>query len=123
MRVLIVDDQEINRIVPRTHLERSGVPTAEAQDGPTALELLAAGGFDAVLLDVGMPGMSGLEVCRRVRADPALRGLLLIAYTAHDPADDADGILSAGFDSLLPKPIRRDVLMRALGLSPDAPPG
>ncbi len=122
MRVLIVDDQEINRIVPRTHLERLGVSAAEAEDGRTALDLLAAGGFDTVLLDLGMPGLSGLDVCRRVRADPALRGVRLIAYTAPGPAQPADEIMAAGFDGLLAKPVRRDALIRALGLD-GAPPG
>lgn len=122
MRVLIVDDQEINRILPRTHLERLGVPAAEAEDGRTALDLLAAGGFDTVLLDLSMPGLSGLDVCRRVRADPALRGVRVIAYTAPGPAQTADEILAAGFDGLLTKPVRRDALVRALGLA-GAPPG
>ena len=75
MRVLIVDDQEINRILPRTHLERIGVLAVEADDGHAALARLAAEPFDVVLLDISMPGLSGIDVCLRVRADPALRGL------------------------------------------------
>ena len=115
MKVLIVDDQEINRVLPRTHLERLGVSVVEADDGHAALARLAAEPFDVVLLDISMPGLSGIDVCRRVRADPALRGL--IAYTAHAFQQTTDEIMAAGFDDLLLKPIRRDSLLRALGLS------
>lgn len=121
MRVLIVDDQEVNRILPRTHLERLGIPTDEAEDGHAALAKLAQGGFDLVLLDISMPGLSGLDVCRQVRADPALHGLTLIAYTAHAFQQTTDEIMSAGFDRLLVKPIRRDTLLEALGLPPRPP--
>ncbi|MFM1991892.1 MAG: hypothetical protein RJA99_4849 [Pseudomonadota bacterium] len=123
MRVLIVDDQEVNRILPRTHLERLGIHADEAEDGYAALQKLAQGDFDVVLLDISMPGMSGLEVCRQVRADPALRGLKLIAYTAHAFPQTTDEIMSSGFDDLLVKPIRRDTLLKALGLAvaPPAP--
>jgi CheY-like chemotaxis protein len=117
MKVLIVDDQEINRILPRTHLERLGIPVVEADDGPTALARLAAEPFDVVLLDISMPGLSGIDVCLQVRADPSLRGLRLIAYTAHAFQQTTDEIMAAGFDDLLVKPIRRDSLLRALGLS------
>ncbi|MEI7444388.1 MAG: response regulator [Burkholderiales bacterium] len=122
MKVLIVDDQEINRILPKTHLERLGIPVEEADDGPAALLKLAHGGFDVVLLDISMPGLSGLDVCRQVRADPALKGLKLIAYTAHAFPQATDEIMSAGFDDLLVKPIRRDVLLKALGLPVPVPP-
>ena len=120
MNVLIVDDQEINRILPRTHLQRLGVGVAEAEDGMAALARLATDRYDTVLLDISMPGLSGLDVCRRIRADPALSGLRLIAYTAHAFEATTDEIMAAGFDALLLKPIRRDALLQALGLSPPA---
>jgi CheY-like chemotaxis protein len=120
MKVLIVDDQEINRILPRTHLQRLGVGVAEAEDGATALARLATDAFDTVLLDISVPGLSGLEVCRRIRADPALSRLRLVAYTAHAFESTTDEIMAAGFDALLVKPIRRDTLLQALGLSPPA---
>lgn len=120
MNVLIVDDQEINRILPRTHLQRMGVGVAEAEDGAAALERLATASFDAVLLDISMPGMSGLEVCRRIRADPALSRLRLIAYTAHAFESTTAEIMTAGFDALLLKPIRREALLHALGVQPSA---
>jgi CheY-like chemotaxis protein len=121
MKVLIVDDQEINRMLPRAHLERLGVPFAEAADGPAALQRLDEDAFDVVLLDISMPGMSGLEVCRTVRADPRLAGIRLVAYTAHALRQTTDEIMAAGFDELLLKPIRRDTLVRALGLQAAQP--
>lgn len=117
MRILIVDDNEVNRILPRALLERLGVSAGEAPDGATALERLAAEPFDAVLLDISMPGLSGLDVCRRIRADPRLRALKLVAYTAHAYRTSTDEIMAAGFDGLLVKPIRRESLMQAFGLS------
>ncbi len=121
MKVLIVDDQEVNRILPRTHLDRLGVPNAEAEDGPSALARIAQERFDAVLLDISMPGLSGLDVCRAVRADPAQAGVKLIAYTAHAFQTTTEEIMAAGFDGILVKPIRRDTLLQALGLEPPAP--
>lgn len=116
MKVLIVDDNEVNRILPRALLERLGASAAEAPDGETALERLAAEDFDAVLLDISMPGLSGLDVCRRIRADPRTRALRVVAYTAHAFQASTEEIMAAGFDGLLVKPIRREPLMQAFGL-------
>jgi CheY-like chemotaxis protein len=117
MKVLIVDDNEVNRILPRALLERLGVGVAEAPDGEAALARLAAEAFDAVLLDISMPGLSGIEVCRRLRAEPATRTLRVVAYTAHAGEASASEIMAAGFDDLLVKPIRRDTLMKAFGIA------
>jgi putative two-component system response regulator len=116
LRILIVDDNEVNRILPRALLERLGAHVGEAADGEAGLALLAREGFDAVLLDISMPGLSGTEVCRRLRADPATRALRVVAYTAHSDEASATEIRDAGFDDLLVKPIRRDTLARAFGL-------
>jgi len=68
-----------------------------------------------------MPGISGLDVCRRVQADPRPVGTKMIAYTAHTFQITTEDIMSAGFDDLLVKPIRRDTLLRSLGLAAPAP--
>ncbi len=116
MRILVVDDNEVNRILPRALLERLGVTVAEAPDGESALGQLAAEPFDAVLLDISMPGLSGLDVCRRIRTDPRLRPIRVIAYTAHAFQSSAEEIMTAGFDGLLVKPIQREALAQAFGL-------
>ena len=118
MRILIVDDNEVNRILPRALLERLGAAVAEAPDGEAALALLAGDeDFDAVLLDISMPGLSGLDVCRRLRADARTHTLRVVAYTAHAGEASANEIRAAGFDDLVVKPIRRDTLMRAFGIA------
>ena len=118
MKVLIVDDHQVNRLLPRAILGKLGVEVVEADCGEAALDCLdKEGGVDHVLLDVSMPGMTGLEVCRRLREAPATRDLHIVAYTAHAFASEKDQIMAAGFNDLLIKPISRDTLLQALGLS------
>lgn len=115
MKVLVVDDHPMNRLLPRTILAKLGVEVLEAASGAEALECLARSpGVEHVLLDVSMPGMSGTEVCRRLRGEAGTRGLHIVAYTAYD--DEEETILAGGFDHLLRKPISRDALLRVLGL-------
>lgn len=109
-RVLIVDDNEINRRLAVALLKKRGWETEEAESGGAALARLAAAPFDCVLLDISMPGMDGEEVCRRIRANPALAGLRVIAYTAHAMASEKTRILQAGFDDILVKPITSNSL-------------
>src|SRR5215813_12052175 len=66
---------------------------------------LAAHCPDLVLLDISMPGMTGIEVCQRIRADHALAGLRVIAYTAHALREQQERFLASGFDDVLVKPI------------------
>lgn len=104
-KVLVVDDNAINRRLAVAFLNRLGLQAQEAADGPMALERLAAGAFDIVLLDISMPGMSGEEVLAVLRADSRFSGLPVIAYTAHALPDEKQRLLNAGFDELLIKPI------------------
>lgn len=104
-KVLVVDDNAINRRLAIAFLSRLGLQAQEAEDGPTALERLRAGSFDIVLLDISMPGMSGEEVLAVLRADTRFSGLPVIAYTAHALPDEKQRLLDAGFDELLIKPI------------------
>jgi CheY-like chemotaxis protein len=66
MKVMIVDDHKVNRMLPIAHHTRLGVETVQCADGHAALDRLAEDGFDAVLLDVSMPGQSGLDARPRV---------------------------------------------------------
>jgi CheY-like chemotaxis protein len=116
MKVLIVDDQRVNRTLPAVLLKQKGCEVQEAECGADALQLLATQVFDAILLDVSMPGISGTELCRELRARPDFAAVRIVAYTAHAlPGERAD-ILAAGFDDILIKPINRQVLLAALGL-------
>lgn len=111
-RVLIVDDHPINRRLPARLLRANGWECEEAENGEEALAKLSAARFDAVLLDIGLPDISGYEVCLRIRANPALKHVYVIAYTALASSEVAPS--AAGFDGLLIKPITPDQLFDAL---------
>jgi DNA-binding response OmpR family regulator len=107
-RVLVVDDDANIRQVLRIYLERDGHRVQEAVDGPTALELAAAGRFDLVLLDVMLPGIDGLEVCRRLRDEIETPIVLLTARSG-----DSDKVvgLDMGADDYVVKPFSPRELM------------
>ncbi len=101
-KVLIVDDEPSIRRAIRTTFGTLGFDIAEAVDGEQALPLLRATNFDAVLLDVSMPGMGGLEACREIRRQfPRLAVLML---TVRDDEDDKVEALEAGADDYVTKP-------------------
>lgn len=119
-RVLVVDDNEANRLLLQELLEHQGHQVLLASNGVEALESAATNLPDLMLLDVNMPRIDGLEVCRRLRADPATRALPIILVTAlSERAHRLEGI-AAGANDYLTKPIdRADLLLRvgnALGL-------
>ena len=103
-RIAVVEDNPDNRLLVRAILEdRYGV--LEYEDGPSALEGLRTDRPDVVLLDISLPGMDGVTVLREIRRDEALRGLPVIALTAHAMAGDREKYLKEGFDDYLTKPI------------------
>lgn len=116
-RLLIVDDHPVNRTVVSLHVRGTEWDPVQASSGFEALDLLAAETFDCVLLDMSMPGMSGQEVCQRIRADERLRDVHVIGYTAHAMSSEQQQILAAGFDDLLIKPITQGDLIKALNAS------
>ena len=93
-----------------------------AYDGPTALELARSQPPEVVLCDISMPGMSGLEVARRLRQDLGLRDALLVAVTGYGQEEDKRRSQEAGFNAHLVKPVGLDVLQellsRATSLAP-----
>ncbi|KQY30180.1 histidine kinase [Caulobacter sp. Root487D2Y] len=115
LRVLVADDNRINQLVARTILEAAGALVEVADNGRHALERLAEQVFDAVLMDVHMPDMDGLEALRRVRAGAAGAGdIPVIALTADVMHGDEGDLLACGFDAVQPKPIRPADLVRAI---------
>lgn len=114
-RILVVDDTPINRKLVGAMLKRGGWEPEEADNGEEALARLAEPGpYQAVLLDISMPGLSGVEVCRTLRASAPTAQLPLIAYTAHAQSDEHDRYRSIGFDAVLVKPISLASLNAAL---------
>jgi two-component system response regulator MprA len=111
MRILVVDDEADVRSSLRLALELEDYEVALAEDGVQALDALAGGAVDAMLLDLSMPGVDGLEVCRRVRA--AGNRLPIVMLTARESVDDRVEGLEAGADDYLPKPFAlRELLAR-----------
>lgn len=113
-RILVVDDTEDAAISLAMLLEAHGFPVATAFDGPRALEALAASRFDVVLLDIGMPGMDGYAVARRIRADETLAAVRLIALTGWGQPTDREISARAGFDAHLVKPVSLESLLALL---------
>ena len=104
--VLLVDDNEDGRWMLREVLESAGHHVTEAVDGPQALEMATAGAFDIALIDIGLPGLDGLEVARRLRnMGPRLATMTLVAITGYGAPQDHARSRAAGFDLHLVKPI------------------
>jgi adenylate cyclase len=102
--ILVVDDDAVNRQMLSTLLAREGHRVETAQHGRQALDMLRAGPFDVVLLDIVMPEMDGYEVLAQIKEDPALRHLPVIMITALDEVDSAVKCIEMGADDHLAKP-------------------
>ncbi len=116
-RVLIVDDHKDSRNALRLMLAAVGHDVLEAADGMEGLRLAAEHRPEVAIVDIGLPGMDGYEVARRLRADPATRGMRLIALTGYGRGEDRRRALEAGFELHFVKPVDRERLAQAL----DAP--
>jgi signal transduction histidine kinase/CheY-like chemotaxis protein len=115
VRVLIVDDNPINRNVASLLLAPTGAVTTEAANGKQALERLAAQPFDVVLLDVHMPLMDGPETVRRIRAaEERWRETPVIALTAEAMGGDRERLFAIGMDGYASKPIEQAALVREI---------
>jgi len=126
LHLLVAEDNPANQMVARLMLAKMGHTVEIAEDGERALQALAAGRFDGVLLDCQMPRMDGFEVARRVRAGevPGLDpGLPLIALTAGAMAQDRQKCIDAGMNDYVPKPIRPAEIQEALRRTVLAPGG
>ncbi len=109
--VLVVDDQAPNRKLLADLLASRGYAVVTAESGEEALAKVGSVQPDLVLLDVIMPGLSGYEVCRSIRADPATGVLPVVMVTALDPAQERVKGLEAGADDFLTKPINTQELL------------
>ena len=111
--ILIVDDNELNLKLLRDVLQLEGYRTVEAATAGSALERAVAEPPDLVLMDVGLPDLSGVDALHRLRAAPATRTIPVLAVTASAMAGDRERLIAAGFDDYVPKPIRvRDMMAR-----------
>jgi CheY-like chemotaxis protein len=103
-RIAVVEDNADNRLLLNALLADQ-YEVVEFADGLEALDGLPATGADLVLLDISLPGLDGPAVLSRLRADPALARLPVVALTAHAMAGDRERYLALGFDDYVTKPI------------------
>ena len=104
-KVLVVDDNPISRELIHEVLENSDLTVVEAENGEEALSMIVLERPDIVLLDIQLPVFDGYEVLRRVRSDPGLDNLPVVALTAYAMQQDREKALAAGFDDFVTKPI------------------
>ena len=112
--VLIVEDNEQNRRLARDLLQVHGYCTIEAGTGEDGVALASERAPDLVVMDIHLPGMSGIEALAKLRAAPATRAVPVIAFTASVMAQDRSEIIAAGFDSFVSKPINIEAFVGAV---------
>ena len=113
--VLYIEDNFHNRRIVRKILQSQGYSLIEAEDGISGLAMVQELKPPLVLLDIGLPGMDGLEVVGRIKADEALRAIPVIALTASAMRGDRERFLAAGCDDYLSKPVQAMELINMVG--------
>jgi two-component system CheB/CheR fusion protein len=104
-RIVLVEDMEDNRTMLKSILELDGHEVIAAENGEAGCKAILANVPDVALIDIGLPGIDGYEVARRVRSDPACNSVRLIALTGYGQKSDIANAFAAGFDAHLVKPI------------------
>lgn len=105
LELLVVDDSEVDRRLVRRQLERGGFHVQLASDGNEALQLAERSRPTGIVMDVRMPGMSGLQVLERIRRNDRLRDVPVVLISAEHDTEALERALSAGADDFLPKPL------------------
>jgi signal transduction histidine kinase len=112
--ILLIEDNDDGREMMATMLESFGYPVLQAHDGLEGVRIAGTQLPDVALVDIGLPGIDGYEVARRLRADAQTREIRLIALTGYGLAEDQRRVLDAGFDLHLVKPVELDALLDQL---------
>ncbi|MBK5187563.1 MAG: response regulator [Gemmatimonadaceae bacterium] len=121
-RIMIIEDNVDNRLLLRAILSDAFSVTEHAS-GPDGLAALPVEQPEIILLDISLPGMDGVEVLRHIRADPSVRHLPVIAFTAHAMSNDRGKYLAHGFDDYITKPIVDEtILLGSIGRLLDRAP-
>ena len=103
-RILVVEDQEDNRTILRDLLTSAGFDLLEAVDGAEGVRMAGAHRPDLILMDIQLPVIDGYEATRRIKADPALRAIPVIAVTSYALSGDDEKARRAGCDGYVTKP-------------------
>jgi CheY-like chemotaxis protein len=123
-KLLLVEDNEMNRDMLSRRLERRGFTVICAIDGQQGLDRVRADRPDLVLMDMSLPILDGWEATRRLKADPVLRAIPVIALTAHAMASDEEQAREAGCDDFDTKPVELARLLDKIRrLLPESPQG
>lgn len=104
-RVQVVDDNEMFVEMAKFVLLEAGYEVETASDADTAVSKIPAFLPDLILMDIQMPVMDGIELTKKLKADPATRDITVVAFTAYASKGDALGLKAAGFDGYIGKPI------------------
>jgi diguanylate cyclase len=110
--ILICDDDNMTLMLARQCLESEGMRVIEATNGPATIDLFVREAPDLIVLDVNMPGMSGLEVCERIRRMPQGSEVPIMLVTGADDADSIDSGFKAGATQYKTKPVNWSLLGR-----------
>lgn len=117
IRVLLVDDNDVNRLVVTSMLATSYFDVTTANDGSSAVELTLTSEFDVILMDIHMPGMDGIEALEQLRAQERAQQRIqtpVLAYTASVTKDEVRRYRELGFQGCVAKPVEAEMLMKAL---------
>lgn len=110
-KVLIVDDEASLRLLISATLEDNDFEISEAEDGISGLEMARKYLPDLIILDMMMPGITGLEVCQKLKSDPVTSGIKILLLTAKGQQRDRDAAWEAGVDFFLAKPFSPSKLL------------
>ncbi len=113
-RVLVVEDNPVNLELVAALLETEGCGVISAETADVSLRLAATERPDLILMDIQLPGMSGHDATRRLKADPSTAGIPVVALTAHAMRGEEARAREAGFDAFLTKPIDTQVFRATL---------
>jgi CheY-like chemotaxis protein len=111
-RILIADDNATNVELLEAYLGNVDCEMAVAVDGRDTLEKVASFKPDLILLDIMMPKLSGFEVCKQLKSDPATKGIMILMVTALNELGDIERAVNAGTDDFLSKPVNKLELVK-----------
>jgi CheY-like chemotaxis protein len=114
-RILLVEDNALNAKLLRTLLRLAGHEVLEVTTGEQALELVRSLRPDLILMDIQLPGIDGLETCRRIRSDPSLATIPVVAVTSYAMPGDEQKALAAGCIGYITKPIDTRTFGQTIG--------
>jgi CheY-like chemotaxis protein len=125
VKVLLVEDNEMNRDMLSRRLIKRGYEVVMAIDGQQGVDMAVTGKPDIILLDMSLPVVDGWDAAQKIKANDASKGVPLIALTAHAMASDKERALSAGCDDFDTKPVelprllgKMETLLKAKGVTP-----